>query len=290
MKYIFIVNTIAGKGKYKKVVPNIEKVCKEKNYEYEIRYITDEIDGKTIAAEYKEQENVIYIVGGDGTLTRTLSGIVGTKNKIGIIPVGSGNDTYRAIKNLPNGETKIDLGKVNDTYFINVACTGLDAEVGNNVEVLRKTIIPSGGLYIASIFYTFFSYKFKKVKIKTDVKEIDSEYSILSICNGGFYGGGFNIAPKSLLTDGLLDIYFVEKMPKIRMIPLLLKLKKGKHEGKRKVHKYRVKSIELDLEESINFNVDGEKIVDKKFNITILPKAITYFNDDEFVKKCMEGK
>ena len=74
------------------------------------------------------------------------------------------------------------------------------------------------------------------------------------------------------------------------MIPLLLKLKKGKHEGKRKVHKYRVKSIELDLEESINFNVDGEKIVDKKFNITILPKAITYFNDDEFVKKCMEGK
>ena len=284
MKYIFIVNTIAGKGKYKKVVPNIEKACKERKYEYEIRYITDEIDGKTIASEYKTQENIIYVVGGDGTLTRSLAGIVGTKNKIGIIPSGSGNDTYRAIKNLPKGETKIDIGKVNDTYFINVACTGLDAEVGNNVEVLRKTIIPSGGLYIASIFYTFFSYKFKRVKIKTDVKEIDSKYSILSICNGGFYGGGFNIAPKSLLTDGLLDIYYVEKMPKIRMIPLLLKLKKGKHEGKRKVHKYRVKYIELELDENINFNIDGEKIVDSKFVINVLPKAITYYNDDEFVQ------
>ena len=290
MKYIFIVNLSAGKGKYKNILPNIENECKKRKYKYEIRYITDELDGKTIAAEYKEEENVIYIVGGDGTLTRTLPGIVGTKNKIGIIPAGSGNDTYRAIKNLPKGDTKIDLGKVNNTYFINVACTGLDAEVGNNVEMLRKTIIPSGLLYIASIFYTFFSYKFRRVKIKTDIKQIDNEYSILSICNGGFYGGGFNIAPKSLLTDGILDIYFVEKMSKIRMIPLLLKLKKGKHEGKRKVHKYRVKSIELELEDNINFNVDGEKIVDKKFNITILPKMITYYNDDEFVKKCMKGK
>ena len=286
MKYIFIVNTIAGKGKYKKIVPNIEMVCKERSYEYEIRYITEEIDGKTIASEYKAQENIIYVVGGDGTLTRCLSGIVGTKNKIGIIPSGSGNDTYRAIKNLPKGETKIDLGKVNDTYFINVACTGLDAEVGNNVEVLRKTIIPSSGLYISSIIYTFFSYKFKRVKIKTNVKDIDSKYSILSICNGGYYGGGFNIAPKSLLTDGLLDIYFVEKMPKIKMLPLLLKLKNGKHEGKQRVHKYRVKHIELELDEDINFNVDGEKIVDKKFIIDILPKAITYYNDDEFVQTC----
>ena len=286
MKYIFIVNTIAGKGKYKKIIPNIEEECKKRKYEYEIRYITEEIDGKEIASEYKTEENVIYIVGGDGTITRTLDGIVGTKNKLGIIPAGSGNDTYRAIKNLPKGDTKIDIGKVNDTYFINVACTGLDAEVGNNVELLRKTIIPSGGLYIASIFYTFFSYKFKKVKIQTDVKEINSMYSILSICNGGFYGGGFNIAPKSLLTDGLLDIYYVEKMPKISMIPLLLKLKKGKHEGKRKVHKYRVKYIEIELDEKINFNIDGEKIVDNKFIINILPKAITYYNDDEFVQNC----
>ena len=58
----------------------------------------------------------------------------------------------------------------------------------------------------------------------------------------------------------------------------------GKHEGKRKVHKYRVKSIELELEDNINFNIDGEKIVDKKFNINILPEAITYYNDSEFVE------
>ncbi len=287
MKHIFIINTIAGKGKYAKLLPNIEKVCKEENIEYEIRYITEELDGKSIALEYKDEENIIYSVGGDGTLTRILQGIIGTKNKLGVIPSGSGNDTYRAIKKLPKGESLIDIAKINETYFINVACTGLDAEVGNNIDVLRKTKIPTSQLYNASIVYTFVKYKFKKIKIKTSIKQIEDSYSILSICNGGYYGGGFNIAPKSQLTDGLLDIYYVEKMHKLKIIPLLLKLKKGKHEGKRRIHKFRTNHVELELEEEINFNIDGEKLVDKHFVIDVLPKEISVYNNEEFVSKIM---
>ena len=101
MKYIFIINAIAGRGKYKKILPNIEQACKKRNVEYEIRYISAEKDGSQIALEYKNEENIIYVVGGDGTITRTLAGIVGTKNKLGVIPSGSGNDTYRTIKMLP---------------------------------------------------------------------------------------------------------------------------------------------------------------------------------------------
>lgn len=288
MKYIFIVNSIAGKGKYKKILPNIEKICKEEKREYEIRYITENLSGTDIAKQYKEKENIIYIVGGDGTLTRTLPGIVGTKNKLAVIPTGSGNDTYKAIKNLPKGENLIDLGKINDTYFINVACTGLDADVGNNIELLRNTIIPTSQLYNASIIYTFIKFKFKKVLFKTNIKTISSKYSIISICNGGYYGGGFNIAPKSQLTDGLLDIYYVEKMNKLKMIPLLLKLKKGKHEGKRRVHKFRTNHIELEIEDDVTFNVDGEKLTNNKFIIDIIPKAITVYNDNEFINKVMK--
>jgi len=283
MKYIFIINSIAGKGKSKKIVPNIEKVCKEKNIVYEIKYITDKVSGADIASQYKDEENIIYVVGGDGTLTRTLPAIVGTKNKLAIIPSGSGNDTYKAIKALPKGENLIDLGKVNDTYFINVACTGLDAEVGNNIEVLRNTIIPASQLYNASIIYTFVKFKFKKVIFKTNIKNISSKYSIISICNGGYYGGGYNIAPKSQLTDGLLDIYYVEKMNRFKIIPLLLKLKKGKHEGKRRVHKFRTNHIELEIDREVVFNVDGEKIIGNKFIIDILPKQINVYNDNEFV-------
>ena len=288
MKYIFIVNLVAGRGRCEKILPKIEAACQKRNIQYEIRYITKEKSGYDIAQEYKDQENVIYVVGGDGTLTITLPALIGTKNKLGIIPAGSGNDTYRTIKNMPKGETPIDIGKINDTYFINVACTGIDAEIGNNMDKLRNTIIPTSQLYNASIVYTFVKFKHKKMKLKTNIKNIEAKYTILSICNGSYYGGGFKIAPKSRLEDGLLDIYYAEEMPKLKMIPLIVKLKKGKHEGRRRVHKFRTNHVELELEEEITFNIDGEKLTDKKFIIDVLPKSITLFNDNDFVEEVMK--
>jgi len=288
MKYIFIVNPNAGKGKCKELLPKIEKECQKRKREFEIREISNEKSGFDIATEYKDQENVIYVVGGDGTLSVTLPALVGTKNKLGIIPAGSGNDTYRTIKTMEDGEALIDIGKVNDRYFINVACTGIDAEVGNNIDKFRNTIIPSSQLYNVSIVYTFVTFKCKNIRIKTSIKNIEDKYTILSICNGSYYGGGFKIAPKSRLTDGLLDIYYAEKMPKLKMIPLILKLKDGKHEGKRRIHKFRTNHVELELDEEIAFNVDGEKMIDKKFIIDVLPKAITLYNDKEFVEEILD--
>ena len=287
MKYIFIINPSAGRGKGKKIIDKIENVCKNKKLDYEIRLITKELSGAQIAEEYKDEENIIFVVGGDGTIAKTISGVVNTKNKLGIIPAGSGNDTYRTIKKLPKGDTSIDLAKINDTYFINVACLGIDAEVANNLDIVKKTKIPTSQLYNASIVYTFVKFRFKKMKLNTKIKNIEAEYTILSVCNGGFYGGGFNIAPKSKLIDGLLDVYYAEKMSRLSMIPLILKLKKGKHEGKRRVHKFRTDHIELELEEEVTFNVDGEKIKGKKFIIDVLPKSLIIYNDEEFVNEIM---
>ena len=288
MKYIFIVNKGAGKGKCERIVPKIEEECQKRNYEYEIRYIEKDLSGADIASEYKDEENVIYVVGGDGTLAKTLPGVVGTKNRLGIIPAGSGNDTYRTIKTMEDGAHKIDLGKINDTYFINVACTGIDAEVANNLDLFRNTIVPSSQLYTVSIFYTFFKFKFKKIKLTTRVKILDTEYTILSVCNGSYYGGGYKIAPKSRLTDGLLDIYYAEKMSKFKIIPLILKLKKGKHEGKRRIHKFRCDKVEINFEEEIVFNVDGEKLSGKDFKIEVLKEALVLHNDKEFVEEILD--
>ena len=85
-------------------------------------------------------------------------------------------------------------------------------------------------------------------------------------------------------------IYYAEKMSKIKMIPLILKLKKGKHEGKRRIHKFRTNHVQINFDEDVTFNVDGEKLTNKEFTIDILPKAITIHNDDEFVQSIMTGK
>lgn len=288
MKYIFIVNARAGKGTAGKIVGNINRVCTERKLDFEIRLREENKNCYDIAMEYKKKDYVLYVVGGDGTLSFTLPAIVGTKNKLGIIPAGSGNDTYKSVKNLSEGEHKIDIGKINDKYFINVACTGIDAEVANNLHKFKKTIIPKSQVYTASLIYTFFKYKFKKVKMKTHLKESTNEYTILSICNGAYYGGGYNIAPKSELTDGLFDIYYAEKMNRFKMIPLILKLKKGRHEGKRFVHKHRTNHIELEYEEPITFNIDGDQLTDKKFIIDVLPQELTIYNNNELVDEILK--
>ena len=77
-------------------------------------------------------------------------------------------------------------------------------------------------------------------------------------------------------------------MSKIKMIPLILRLKKGKHEGKRRIHKFRTNHVELELDEKITFNVDGEKLTENKFVIDVLPKSITLFNDNDFVEKILK--
>ena len=72
------------------------------------------------------------------------------------------------------------------------------------------------------------------------------------------------------------------------MLYSILKLKKGKHEGKRRVHKFRTNHVELEIEQEVTFNVDGEKLTNNKFIIDILPKAITVYNDNEFIDKIIQ--
>lgn len=103
-------------------------------------------------------------------------------------------------------------------------------------------------------------------------------------------GGSIGIFPEGTRnrTENELYIYYGEKMSKFKMIPLLLKLKNGKHEGKRRIHKFRTNHVEIDFDEEITFNVDGEKLNAHHFVIDVVPKAITIYNDDEFVQSIME--
>ena len=98
MKHIFIVNPVSGAGRGKKIGENIERVAPEMGLDYEIHYTTRGHEATEIAKRYKKEKNIIYSVGGDGTLLEVLNGIIGSKNMLAVVPAGSGNDYYRNIK------------------------------------------------------------------------------------------------------------------------------------------------------------------------------------------------
>ena len=286
MKHIFIVNPISGKGKTLKAVDRIKKVCEEENLDYEIHFTEYPKDATKIARKYRFTKNIIYSVGGDGTLNEVLNGIVGTKNLLGVIPAGSGNDFYKTLSKIDEEYPVIDIGKVNDRYFINIISIGIDAEVANNVSLMKKRKVPTNQIYNASLIYKFFKYKYKDIELLIDEKEQKKgKCTILTICNGQVYGGGYKIAPSAKLTDGYFDVYYVEKVNKPQLPSLINMLKQGIHEKHNKVHKSQATKIKFKCDKELVCNIDGEIMTAKKFNVKIIPNAITIYNNKELIKK-----
>lgn len=286
MKHIFILNPISGKGKTLKAVDRIKKVCEEENLDYEIYFTEYPKDATKIARKYRFTKNIIYSVGGDGTLNEVLNGIVGTKNLLGVIPAGSGNDFYKTLSKIDEEYPVIDIGKVNDRYFINIISIGIDAEVANNVSLMKKRKVPTNQIYNASLIYTFFKYKYKDIELSIDEKEQKKgKCTILTICNGQVYGGGYKIAPSAKLTDGYFDVYYVEKVNKPQLPSLINMLKQGIHEKHNKVHKSQATKIKFKCDKELVCNIDGEIMTAKKFNVKIIPNAITIYNNKELIKK-----
>ncbi len=288
MKHVFIVNPISGRGKALKVSLGIKKICEEEKLDYEIHYTNGPKDATRIAKKVKGSKNIIYSVGGDGTLNEVLNGVIGTKNMLAVIPAGSGNDFYRTLSKMDDEMPLIDVGKVNGKYFLNVVSIGIDAEVAKNAEVMKKLKVPTSQIYNASIVYTFFKYKFKDIEFSVDNTRSKNKCTILTICNGKMYGGGYKIAPEALLSDGYFDVYIVDKISKPTLPFLLGKLKKGTHESLKEVHKSKATKIKFKCDYDLVCNVDGEIIIDRKFNIKILPKSLLIYNNKKLINRFMK--
>lgn len=288
MKHVFIVNPLAGRGRSLEIAKNIENVCKKENIDFMIHYTTESKDATRIAREYENDKCIIFSVGGDGTMNEVLNGLVGSNNLFGVIPAGSGNDFYKTLRNIDESYPTIDIGKINDMYFINVVCIGIDAEIANNVDIMKDIKIPRSQIYNASILYTFFKYKFKEIEFTLNEMKNKDKYTILTICNGNFYGGGYKIAPNASISDGLFDIYFVSKISKLKIPALILKIIRGTHESSPLVHKNISNSIHFSSKEDIVANIDGETLVDKHFNIQLIKDGLTLYNNKELINKFLD--
>ena len=290
MKYHFIINGKSGKDNKSLLEKKIREACFKREINYDITYTKGPGDAKRIAAEFPDEESVIFSVGGDGNLNDTLNGIVGSEKKIlGVFPAGSGNDFVRTLKQLDDGIHSIDIGSINNRYFINVACVGLDADVADNVSITReKKWIPTSQRFNASFVYTYFKYFPKKVKIRMGENEAEGYITILAICNAQYYGSGYRIAPHALLDDGLFDIYLVKRMPKISILPMLASLARGKHEKYSAIKRYQESEIHVESDEKLSFNVDGELVRGNSFDLKLHKAAIRIFNDKEFVNEVLK--
>ena len=288
MKYIFVINSFTLKDEINEVIHRIKDFCVKKNMEFEVEINNEDNSTEDIVKKYKKCGYTIVAVGGDGMINRVLNALVGTNNTLGFIPCGTGNDFYRSVaKEMKNEIEECDVIKINDRYFINVACFGIDADVANNKGLIKSKIIPKSQRYNVSVINSFLKYEPRHFILKINNEEIEGDFATVAVCNGGYYGSGYNISPNFKLNNGLIDVYAVEDDNKFNIMKMILSMKKGKHEKYKKVHKFQTNRLTIISNKEINSNIDGEELESKKFNIEVKGKIKIYINKEliNFVKE-----
>lgn len=287
MKYIFVINSFTLKEEINEVIHRIKDFCIRKNMEFEVEINNEDNSTEDIVKKYRKCGYTIVAVGGDGMINRVLNALVGTNNTLGFIPCGTGNDFYRsALKEIKKETEECDVIKINDRYFINVACFGIDADVANNKGLIKSKMIPKSQRYNVSVINSFLKYEPRHFVLKMNNEEIEGDFATVAVCNGGYYGSGYNISPNFKLNNGLIDVYAVEDDNKFNIMKMILSMKKGKHEKYKKVHKFQTNKLTLISNNEINSNIDGEELASKKFNIEVKDKIKIYMNKEliNFVK------
>ena len=259
--------------------PSNQEVCKERNLSYKIEKNSLEVSTEDILKKYKRGEHIILPVGGDGTINRVLNGIVGTKNVLGYIPMG-----------MIKGINTIDLGKVNEKYFINVVCFGIDADIGNHSDIIHSTWIPQKSRYKLGLMVHFVKYKPKNFIVQMDHHRYEDDYTTIAVCNARYYGGGFKIAPNSSLDDGLFDVYLIKKMNKFKMLRLLTGLKNALHEKSKKTIKKQVNHLKITSLKEVGVNIDGEEYKNTVFDFQLIRDGIRVYYDQELIDEILKKK
>lgn len=289
LHHVFIVNPIAGKGRALQIKPEIESRFNTLDQSYEILVTKTPGHAKEIAKEaaYRYDNVRLYAVGGDGTLNEVVNGIAGSKAELGIIPCGSGNDAARVlypvadpiklIKVLPTSNSvPIDLGKLNEKYFINIASIGFDAEVVLNRNYFKSIPLVSGSTsYILGVLATLIKCKKYKLKITLDNQAPMEKELLLSIfANGSYYGGGMKAAPSAKTDDGILDFYLVDSLTRLKILKFFPLFRKGEHETMREVAYSKGTGAIVEGDVPFPVNIDGEVSMETRVTVEILHRNI----------------
>jgi diacylglycerol kinase (ATP) len=236
--------------------------------------------------------NYIVAAGGDGTLNEVINGIAkhAAQVRIGLIPLGTGNDFARCL-NLPisvdenidlllSAETiAIDLVRVQSDqtrYFVNVSAGGFSGMVDEKVtpEIKRNW----GPLaYVRGAAAAFPELRAYRTSIELGEKETFSIdlYNVI-VANGRYVAGGLPIAPEADPTDGLLDVILIPERPKSEIVLLAAEILLGKHLESSTITFRRTTKVSIKSRPGMWFNVDGELVGNDPATFEIMPRALQF--------------
>ena len=290
MKHIFIINPTAGKSDSRQKIYDMADSLRQK-HGLDVQCILT----KKLARKLCEsgEELRFYACGGDGTVNEVANGIIGYDNAaMSVIPVGTGNDflknfgddaeKFRDAENLWNGpQFPMDAIDVNGRVALTIACSGIDARVAADVHKYSESPLLDGkGSYIYSLAVNFL---FKGIgshwTVTLDGVPVKGDWSLVAVCNGRYYGGGFMPVAEARMDDGVLNTLVVKAVNRRTFLKFVGPYSKGEYaKFPEYAHCSTPKTIRIQSDkEDIVTCLDGECVTNSDVTIKLHDKKLNFF-------------
>lgn len=231
--------------------------------------------------------DAIVVAGGDGTVNGAIPALIEAGKPVGILPLGTANDLaltlgipvdpVAAAGVIVDGATRrIDVGKVNDAPFLNVASIGLSVKIAQkqDEELKRQRGIFSYVVAAASALNE--AERFEARITCGERSETVQAYQI-AIGNGIHFGGGLTVSPEAAIDDGVLDVYAIETASVPELIALAPRLRDGTLVESDDVAFFRGASVRIETPKPMPVNTDGEVTTKTPAEFSVLKGALTVF-------------
>lgn len=298
---VIIINPKSGKKQFLTQRNYLFKSLDDAGIQFEYRLTEFQGHATDIAKSFAENNYTTFLVlGGDGTISEAINGIfkanISNTNKIklGLIPIGTGNDwgrfwglnrNYkRSVEIFLKGKVQlIDIGKIGYNiegrielnYFINSIGFGLDSYVADITHRLKAYLGSHPFLYTIALLSSVFYYKSQTINVFSKEQNITENMFTMNIANGCYSGGGMKQNPNALPYDGLFDVMLAKRPTFLDIIGALRLLFKGKLLEHPVIESFHTQKITINSDKINNFETDGITIHGKgPFEIELLANSI----------------
>ena len=306
MTHLFLINPAAGsRDRTEMYSQQIHKICREKGLDYRIAVSACPGDCTRLTREAAEsgKDYRIYACGGDGTLNEVAQGAAGYDNvAVTVFSGGSGNDfvkifddpkAFYDLERLTDAEeTCFNLIDCNGDLSLNICSVGLDARIGTDVSRYKRWPLLQGfWAYAASTLVNVIRGVAEHYVVEINGEVFDGKWTMICVCNGRYYGGGFNPIPDADPTDDTLDVLVVKKVSRLQIAGVVGKYKAGRYkELGHLVHYRRTKQVVIHCDKETPVNLDGELRKATHVTMQVSQKKVRFFYPKGLTwqHKCLE--
>jgi diacylglycerol kinase (ATP) len=297
MRVKVILNPWADRGRGAKQAAVIQQVAQQYGG---VDLVESERPGHALELARQAADDgydLVVAAGGDGTISDVVNGLMrGDKaiTRLGIIPIGSGNDlawslgismeVETAVRQLFTGTPKtIDLARIEDDkgrfrIVDNNVGLGFDAVVVIETEAITR--VHGFLMYLLATLRTIASYSLMpRLIIHFDDERVEQSVLFITFGVGPRGGGGFLLTPDAKQDDDLVDSCTVDPVGRLTILSLLVTVLNGSHVKSKHVTMRQNKRIRVRADRPLPIHTDGEMFAYPRDNVreitvTSLPAAI----------------